>query len=185
MPPPNASPRGGTWTEQPTAQVREPQALLDQAAVQSRVLYMFPLNAREATFTYARDLKGRFGGGEFDEILVQKPTHIPGSRSVLADLEAVYVIEDRYAVAGFLAENWLGSLLLEAQGPLDSSFGAAAMKTLRLVRDDEGLTTLFCLVMVPGNMEEARGALRIFDQLWWIDRCGRTVGKLNFDIELV
>ena len=102
-----------------------------------------------------------------------------------AELPDVYVIEDRSTVAAFIEENRLRGLLLQARNPLNAAFGEAAVKTLTLVRDDEGFKRLFCLVMAPGDMQEARRALRSFDQQWWLARCEQAAGKLNFDFELV
>lgn len=104
---------------------------------------------------------------------------------VIADLRKTFVIDDASRVAAFVRWNRLSGPLLEAKDPLDSVFGDAAVKRLSLLSDEEGSLTLFCLVMVPGDMEEARRALRSFDQQWWLARCGRVHGKLNFDFELV
>ena len=98
-------------------------------------------------------------------------------------LEDTYVIDDRPGVAAFIQHNRLRGLLLEARDPLDNAFGEAAIKKLSLVCDDEGFETLFCLVMVPGEMQQARRALRAFDQQWWLARSDRAAGKLNFDFE--
>ncbi len=95
------------------------------------------------------------------------------------------MIEDRSAVAAFVTENRLHGLLFQARSALNAAFGEAALKTLALVRDDEGLVTLFCLVLIPGDMREARLALRSFDQRWWLARSTQAAGKLNFDFELV
>ncbi len=106
-------------------------------------------------------------------------------RIVEKGLEEVYVIDDRPSVAAFIEENRLRSLLLQARDPLNAAFGEASIKTLTLVHDDEGFTTLYCLVMVSGDMQDARRALKSFDQEWWLARSGQVAGKLNFDFELV
>lgn len=107
------------------------------------------------------------------------------SASAIKGLEDVYVIENRLDVAAFIQENRLRGLLLQARNPLHAAFGEGAVKTLTLVTDDEGFKTLFCLVMVQGDMVEARRALRSFDQQWWLARSELASGKLNFDFELV
>jgi hypothetical protein len=103
----------------------------------------------------------------------------------LKDLDRTYVIEDRAAVADFISEHQLGGLLQEASAPLDAAFGSQAAKLLRLVCDDEGFATLFCLVSMPGGLERALDARATFDRTWWLDRCAAVAGKLNFDFELV
>ncbi len=103
----------------------------------------------------------------------------------LKELEQAYVFDERSAVAAFMERNRIRSLLLEAREPLNTAFGGAAMKTLTLVRDDEGFDALFCLVMVPGDMQEARRALRSFDEQWWLAHSAQAGGKLNFDFELI
>lgn len=104
---------------------------------------------------------------------------------VIPDLQKIYVIDDASRVSSFVRWNRLRGLLLEAGEPLDSAFGAGAVKRLSLSGDEEGSLTLFCLVMWPGDMREARRALRVFDEQWWLARCQQAAGKLNFDFELV
>jgi hypothetical protein len=105
--------------------------------------------------------------------------------SALRTLEQAYVLEDRSAIRTFIERNRLLEPLLEARGPLTSAFGEAAVKKLTLVEDDEGFVTLFCLILVPGSLEEARRALNSFDESWWLARSGQVGGKLNFDFDLV
>ena len=109
----------------------------------------------------------------------------PLAGSALGTLKEAYVLEDRSAIPAFITRNRLLELLLEARGPLTSSFGEAAVKKLTLVEDDEGFVTLFCLILVPDGMEEARQALDSFDESWWLARSGQVGGKLNFDFDLV
>jgi len=105
--------------------------------------------------------------------------------SVLALLEGTYVIENRREVAQFVEENQLGGLLKQARDPINKAFGRKAVKTLTVVEDDEGFRTLFCLVMIPGDMQEARNALKAFDEEWWLQHSPKVGGKLNFDFELI
>ena len=95
-----------------------------------------------------------------------------------------YIIPDRTAVAAFVSEHRLGDLLLEARGPLDLAFGPQAAKSLRLVCDDEGFETLFCLVSLSDSPEHALEARASFDRAWWLERCATVSGRLNFDFEL-
>jgi len=103
----------------------------------------------------------------------------------LKELEQAYVFEDRSAVAAFIERNRIRELALEAREPLNAAFGGAAVKKLTLLEDDEGFTTLFCLVLIAGDMRAARLALRSFDEHWWLARSGQAGGKLNFDFELI
>jgi len=105
--------------------------------------------------------------------------------SELRALEQTYVLEDRSAVPAFIKRNRLLEPLLEARGPLISAFGEATVKRLSLVEDDEGFVTLFCFVLVPGGLDEARWALNSFDESWWLIRSPEAAGKLNFDFELI
>ena len=100
-------------------------------------------------------------------------------------LDEVYVFKDRAAVEAFLEENHLRGHLLRAVGPLNRSFGQTAIKVLTLVRDDEGFENLFCLVLMPGDPQRAKEALRAFDQEWWLRNAPKALGRLNFDFELV
>jgi hypothetical protein len=103
----------------------------------------------------------------------------------LEQLKNFYIFEDHSAVTAFIEQNRLRGLLEQAREPLNAAFGEAALKKLTLVTDDEGSKTLFCLVRVPGDMQEARRALRSFDQRWWLGRSTQAAAKLNFDFELV
>ena len=100
-------------------------------------------------------------------------------------LDDTYVIEDRHLVAPFIEDHRLRGLLLHALAPLNAVFGEKTLKTLKLVRDDEGFEALFCLVMTTGEMESERQALRRFDEQWWLAHTRQAQGKLNFDFELI
>jgi hypothetical protein len=104
---------------------------------------------------------------------------------ILRSIEIKYVIEARYEVAEFIQKNHLRGLLLEAVRPLNTFFGTDAIKALTLVTDDEGSESLFCLLVTPGEMEDARNRLRSFDEDWWLVNSARSGGKLNFDFELI
>jgi len=86
-------------------------------------------------------------------------SHEPPASSALGTLEQAYVLEDNPAILAFIKRNGLLEFLLEARGPLSAAFGEEAVKKLTLVEDDEGFVTLFCLVLAPGGLEEARRAL--------------------------
>jgi hypothetical protein len=100
-------------------------------------------------------------------------------------LNETYIVDDRASVMRFISENRLLGLLIQARRPLNDVFGEAAIKKLTLAQDDEGHEILFCLVLVPGEMQLARQALRRFDQRWWVVRSHHAAGRLNFDFELV
>lgn len=101
------------------------------------------------------------------------------------ELDKPYVFDDRPAVNDFILEHRLRGLLAAASQPLNEAFGADTIKTLKIVTDDEGSQTLFCLVQVKSSVEDARRALESFDNQWWLAHCGPVAGKLNFDFEFV
>jgi hypothetical protein len=109
----------------------------------------------------------------------------PLAGSALRTLEQAYGLEDRSTIPAFIERNRLLEILLEARGPLSSAFGEAAVKKLTLIEDDEGFVALFCLILFPGGLEEARRALNSFDESWWLARSHEASGKLNFDFELM
>ncbi len=123
--------------------------------------------------------------GEFQYRQWEGRDRAVGRDLVLMELERVYVFEDRAEVAEFIQRNRLRELLLEARGPLNAAFGERAVKKLTLVEDDEGFVTLFCFVLVPGGLDEARWALNSFDERWWLAQSHEAGGKLNFDFELI
>ncbi len=103
----------------------------------------------------------------------------------LADLQKAYVIEDAAATIDFIQQNALQAVLLQAREPLAAAFGPQATKVLRLIHDpDDRTTSLFCLVLTPGDADTALEARWAFERDWWTERCGSSV-SLNFDFELV
>lgn len=107
------------------------------------------------------------------------------SSDITKGLESFYVIENYPVVAAFIQRNRLHGLLLEAVTPLNAIFGEATIKVLTLNKDDEGSENLYCLLMTPGSLVEAREYLRVFDERWWIERSASSGCKLNFDFELI
>ena len=105
--------------------------------------------------------------------------------STLGTLEQAYVLEDRSGTPAFIKRHGLLDLLLVAREPLSSAFGEGAVKKLTLVEYDEGFVTLFCFVMVPGDLDQARRALNSFDESWWLAHSHEAGGNLNFDFELI
>jgi hypothetical protein len=109
---------------------------------------------------------------------------MPPARDVEA-LDEIYVWDDRPSVLRFIAETRVRALLLDARQALDNTFGDDAIKSLSLVRDDEGFDTLFCLVRTRAPLEVATRALQEFDERWWLARSEEAAGKVNFDFDLV
>jgi hypothetical protein len=124
------------------------------------------------------------GEEEMPEKLNKTQAEIPYSM-LEEELDEVYVFEDRSRVAAFIDQTRLGGLLVQAREPLTTIFGEAAVKRLSLIEDNEGCSTLFCLIAVSGALDEARRALRSFDQRWWLDHSHEAAGKLNFDVALI
>lgn len=125
--------------------------------------------------------------------LPKKPPRGVGSGGVLeqimppvADvLDGIYVWDDRSAVLRFIEENRVRGVLIDAREPLDAAFGQDVIKSLSIVRDEEGVDTLFCIVKTGSELQTARNALNEFDERWWLARVGEAAGKLNFDFDLV
>ncbi len=117
------------------------------------------------------------GLGELEQA-VPSPQHADA-------LDEIYVWEDRPSVLRFIEENRVRDLLLDARHALDEAFGNDAIKSLSLVRDDEGFDTLFCLVRTRSELEIATRALQAFDERWWLACSEEAPGKLNFDFDLV
>jgi len=140
--------------------------------------YFIPKLGEPTALLAANTLKFLGTGWKTSIVTINRP-------SVLTLLEDTYVIENRREVAHFVEENQLGGLLKQARDPINKAFGEEAVKTLTVVEDDEGFRTLFCLVMIPGDMQEARNALKAFDEEWWLQHSPKVAGKLNFDFELI
>lgn len=123
---------------------------------------------------------------EFRQVSWQSPFREGRLEFVLEGLEETYVLDDRSAVCAFLNRHRIvKDLLIEAQVPLNTSFNHLTVKKLMLVEDEEGFVTLFCIILFPGGVEEARRALHTFDDSWWLIRSEKARGLLNFDFDLI
>jgi hypothetical protein len=109
----------------------------------------------------------------------------PHSNPLLSELDKTYVMEDRKKIPPFIEENHLDAILHQSCAPLNSAFGNNSLKKLSLICDDEGIETLFCLIMFSGSVQDAQKSLSSFDQNWWLSQSFRFAGKLEFDFELV
>jgi hypothetical protein len=105
--------------------------------------------------------------------------------SVLEPLQATYVVDDRDSVAEYVAANQLSEFLVRSAKYVAMAFGESRIKKLRILEDDEGTKTLFCLVAYPGSLDDAQRALETFDQNWWLENARHFASKLNFDFELI
>lgn len=128
------------------------------------------------------DCENLFGGQFVESIWSKSNVKI---REVLANLQDIYSFENSTEVGKFIEENSLLGILTQASEPINRAFGTAPAKKLTLVEDDEGVRTLFCLVMISGDMHQAREALKAFDYEWWFQQSRKLSGKLNFDFELI
>jgi hypothetical protein len=105
-------------------------------------------------------------------------------RFTLPSVEDYFVLRGGAVISAFINQNNLTSALLEAIPRLNECFGKTAIKSLSLLIDDEGSTSLFCLVSWSSDLAAAQEALRSFDQKWWRKNARRVGSKLNFDFEL-
>jgi hypothetical protein len=99
-------------------------------------------------------------------------------------LERVYSFVDKSRVLRFIERNRLHGVLQESLNPLRQSFGPSLLR-LEVLEDEEGNSVLICAITWPGEMQNARTALKEFDREWWLARARKFGSKLNFDFELV
>jgi hypothetical protein len=105
--------------------------------------------------------------------------------SILEAIQATYVVDDRDAVAEYISANQLSEFLVRSAKHVATAFGESRIKKLKILEDDEGTKTLFCLVAYPGSLNDAQQALEMFDQDWWLKNARHFASKLNFDFELI
>jgi len=145
------------------------------------LVYFSPEDLRETRQTF-RTLENTVTGSTM--LAVGKTSNIEFIPAFTL-LEDTYTIDRRSGVERFIEENKLFDILMRARSQINKAFGSTTVKNLTLVEDDEGVPTLFCLVMITGDMQEARRALKAFDHEWWIRESPSFCGKLNFDFELI
>jgi len=206
VPPPYAPPPTPTWlrgdpTEQPrpsahtapfkfvqlqtTGQQLSPDFSLPEWEEAYFVEYRAIMGAIDEQIRLLEHPKPQERAHEFQYFPWEGPNRGLRRDVALNELEQAYVFEERSSVATFIGRNRLRELLLEAREPLNGAFGEGTVKKLTLTEDDEGFETLFCLILIPGDMRAARLALKSFDEHWWLTHSGKPSGKLNFDFELI
>jgi len=94
------------------------------------------------------------------------------------------ILGDERLIGGILSERpSLYPLLQEATKPLHQAFGEKCILQLRALASDEE-SMLNAVVQLSLDFEDPEGALRSFDEAWWLGNCHRSGGALVFDYEI-
>jgi hypothetical protein len=124
-----------------------------------------------------------------DGVLSSVYEHSQPKKDFSAQLRALhqhYTIlnDDRTFIELLATEPALYSLLIEAVEPLRHAFGDKRLIYIRIQPADEG-SILKVTVRLPANFRNnPEGALRAFDEDWWLNNCHRSSGVLVFDYEM-
>jgi hypothetical protein len=103
----------------------------------------------------------------------------------IARLLRVYVFEDADLVRRFLSHHrTAGEFLLEGAAALREFFTDVPELQLQVIPDENGIGTIYGVVIWRDSVATAREALRKFDQAWWSEHAERAAGKIAFDYQL-
>ena len=106
--------------------------------------------------------------------------------AAVMELKKCFVFSGGPSVSDFLLEHrTLSPLLLESTPELKRFFGQETIFQLRAPLDGFGSQTLYAVAIWPGAAADARTALGMFDEGWWLSRSYRAAGYLTFTYELV
>ncbi len=100
-------------------------------------------------------------------------------------LQGYYTFLDRDAIViEFLKDEMpLYLLLIDAVDPIQSVFGKHCNLHAKVLSSDED-SLLKVAVQLPASFEDPQGALRSFEQNWWLNNCHRSGAGLVFDYEI-
>jgi hypothetical protein len=105
---------------------------------------------------------------------------------VLSRLLSVYVFDDETKVRSFLEDHPSTThLLLEAVPFLRNSFGDDVILQLQIPQDEDAPPTIYTVALWEGTLDEARIALKKFDDTWWTAISHRALGRIVIDYQLV
>lgn len=108
------------------------------------------------------------------------------NEGVLRALLNIFVFEKNTRVRSFLEDHpSVSDLLLEAAPFLSQSFGDNAVLQLQIPPDEDIPVTIYAEALWEGTLEEARAALKNFDEAWWIANSRRASGRVVIDYQLV
>jgi hypothetical protein len=106
--------------------------------------------------------------------------------AAMADLQRSYVFVNEPVVREFfISHRTAPHILLEAVPHLQRYFKNATIFNLRATVDEYGAQTLYAVALWPGSVQDARAALDLFDDNWWIANSRQAAGDLTFTYELV
>jgi hypothetical protein len=104
------------------------------------------------------------------------------------EVENRYIVPDEGKVYAFLRDNpSLSVLLIEAYRVLDWLFGPDPQIELRVVTDPEAeeVEMLFAYIRTTLPVKRGLAKLHEFDRTWFLNKLGRTKGRLNFSLSFL
>jgi hypothetical protein len=106
--------------------------------------------------------------------------------AAITDLQKSYVFVNEPAVRDFfISHRTAPQILLEAAPHLRRYFANGTIFNLRATVDEYGAQTLYAVALWAGPVQDARAALDLFDDNWWIANSRQVAGDLTFTYELV
>jgi hypothetical protein len=120
----------------------------------------------------------------FSSLDLQMAEHNKEFDLAINTLRRMYMFSDDDEVTAFLKLNrTVAPLLIEAFSHMSGAFTGTAI-LLELMNEEESSQTINALALWAGKREEARAALRKFDQEWWLDNIGKANGRIVFDYQI-
>lgn len=107
----------------------------------------------------------------------------------LGEVERRYIFDEPEEIRAFLGRHpYLIDILVSARDPIERSFGKRASVQLWFYVDPEeeadDAESLGAIISSSLPLDDARQALRTFENLWWLDHISRSDARLTFDIHV-
>ena len=123
-----------------------------------------------------------------NELLVdldsQMEDHDKEFDAALEALRGMYMFSNKDGVTAFLKSNrTVAPLLIEAFPYMSRTFPGAPL-LLDLITEEGTPRTINALALWWGKREDARIALKSFDNSWWLDNIAKANGRIIFDYQI-
>jgi hypothetical protein len=114
----------------------------------------------------------------------QMDEHDKEFNSSLETLRSIYMFSDHDVVQSYLKSNrTVVPVLIEAFPYMSRAFSGSPL-LLDVMTEDGTPRTINALALWWGKREDARTALRSFDDSWWLDNIGKANGRIVFDYQI-
>lgn len=133
-----------------------------------------------------RDIEFSYANSMFQDLESRRRTDEVKFQENLGLLREKYVFKDPAAIEFFIRNHrMVVPLLIEASSHLAVAFHNRAPLALEIMPDEETPHSIYVLAVWNFDADDARAALRTFDESWLLGNLQFINGRIVFDYELV